>query len=388
MRMLRLVVFGCLAWALAPGIGHAAILDVCAQACTYSSIQAAVDAAAPGDVIDIRAGTYAGDVDVSVSSLTFTGAGAGVTIVEGLGFATFIFRDTATPVTLSGVTLRSPGVTCVYNYGASLTVRDSVIEDCVATQYVGNTYAGGGIYTTGDLLLERVTVRNNAAHPAGDGLGGGLYVVAAAGGPIVRILASELSGNTAFHGGAIYVEPGARLFVDGTRITGNRAYGVSFGNEFAGQGGGIWTAQAFALGGGSPAIDSGGVCQVVDQGGHQRPADGGSGVATCDRGAVEVESRCGPPLPAEALEPASGAVGVALAPILVWKPAYNALTYDIVLATQVPPAEIVETVSGITATHWKPQVALSPGTTYFWQVRAHSPCGKREVSPVFDFTTQ
>jgi hypothetical protein len=636
MRMLRPIVLGWLAWTLAPGIAHAVTLDVCAQACTYSSIQAAVDAAAPGDVIDIQAGTYPGDVDVSVSNLTFTGAGAGVTIVEGLGFAAFIFRDTATPVTLSGVTLRSPGVSCIYNYGASLTVRDSVIESCVGTQFVGNFYAGGAIYTTGDLLLERVTVRDNRAHPAGDGLGGGLYVVAAAGGPVVRILASELSGNTAFRGGAIYVEPGARVFIDGTRITGNFAYGVTAPNAYAGQGGGIWTAgelhltgstvsdnlteatggglavytegqevrvattsftdnstivysggfpyynggaiyvesqgdvtvtgsdftgnasgnggaigfyhlfsnatievkgsslvsnyavyggglyavagelalnqvtignnaavlggsgggiftalgtdlvirsstisgntaegngggledggssvtlrnsilagnsaltpelyggstndclgsvgssdsnligtidgctmvaqpndltgtdaapvdplllplasyglsQAFALGAGSPAIDSGGVCQVVDQGGYQRPADGGSGAAICDRGAVEVEARCGPPLPVEPLEPASGAIGVALAPLLVWKPAYNALTYDVVLATQVPPAEIVETVSGITANHWKPQVALSPGTIYFWQVRAHSPCGKREVSPVFDFTTQ
>jgi hypothetical protein len=635
MRMLRPIVLGWLAWTLAPGIAHAVTLDVCAQACTYSSIQAAVDAAAPGDVIDIQAGTYPGDVDVSVSNLTFTGAGAGVTIVEGLGFAAFIFRDTATPVTLSGVTLRSPGVSCLYNYGAALTVRDSVIEDCVATQLVGNSYAGGAIYTTGDLLLERVTVRNSTADPAGDGLGGGLYV--AAGGPVVRILASEFSGNTAFHGGAIYVEPGARVFVDGTLVTGNLAAGVTPGNEFAGQGGGIWTAgelhltgstvrdnfaeatggglaiytggqdvriattsftenstivysagfpyynggaiyvesqgdvfvtgsdftgnasgnggaigfyhllsnaaievkgsslvsnqavlggglfaiagelilnqvtianntaidggdgggiftalgtalsirsstisgntalgsgggiddygssvtlrnsilagntaltpplaggssndcaggvgssdfnligttdgctvvaqlndltgtdaapvdpllrplapyegltQAFALDAGSPAIDSGGVCQVVDQGGHERPADGGSGVATCDRGAVEVDAPCGPPLPAEAIEPTSGAVGVVLAPLLVWKPSYNALTYDVVLATQVPPAGILEIVSGITATHWKPQAALSPATTYYWQVRGHSPCGRRVLSAVFSFTTQ
>ena len=146
--------------------------------------------------------------------------------------------------------------------------------------------------------------------------------------------------------------------------------------------------QAFALDAGSPAIDSGGVCPVLDQGGHERPADGGSGVATCDRGAVEADARCGPPLPAELLDPADGAAGVALAPLLVWKPSYNALTYDVVLATQVPPAGILETVSAITATHWKPQVALSPGTTYYWQIRGHSPCGKREVSAVFSFTTQ
>ena len=41
----------------------------------------------------------------------------------------------------------------------------------------------------------------------------------------------------------------------------------------------------------------------------------------------------GPPLPAEPLEPADGAAGVVRAPLLVWEPAYNALTYDVVLAT-------------------------------------------------------
>ncbi len=646
MRTLRLIVLGWLAWALAPGIGQAATLDVCATACTYSSIQAAVDAAAPGDLIDIRAGTYTGDVDVRVSNLTITGAGAGVTIVEGMGFAAFIFRDTATPVTLSGVTLRSPvAVSCLYNYEAALTVRDSVMENCAATQFVGNSYAGGAIYTTGDLLLERVTVRNNIASPLTDGLGGGLYVVGnlAGGGPVVRIIASEFSSNTALHGGAIYIEAGARVFIDGSLITGNSADGTTVANDFAGRGGGIWTAGElhltnstvsdnfadrsggglavlaagqdvriatsvftrnatifvvsfdpsiyggggiyvessgavkvtgtefdantaglggaisssnlltggsievkgsslianfavfggglYASGGGpvilnsvtisnntatlgflgggrggglygllgaqfdikhstiswnaaegtgggindfgasftlrntilagnvaltpalaggssndcegavssddynlvgttdgcgvftqpndltgtdaapvnpvllpldfyggltraikpqagSPAVDSGGVCQVLDQRGHQRPADGGSGVATCDRGAVERQGSCGPPLPAEPLDPADAAVGVALAPLLVWEPSYNALTYDVVLATQPPPAGILETVSGITATHWKPQVALSPGTTYYWQIRGHSPCGRREVSAVFSFTTQ
>jgi hypothetical protein len=642
MRSLRLAVLGGLACVLAPAAGQAATLDVCATACTYSSIQAAVDAAAPGDTIDIRAGTYSEDVDVSVAGLTFTGAGAGVSIVEGMGFAAFIFRDSASPVTLSGVTLRSPvAVSCLWNYGAALTVRDSVMENCAAFQVVGNVYVGGAIYTTGDLLMERVTVRNNTANSAQDGRGGGLYVDGSlvGRGPVVRILASEFSSNTAFHGGAIYIEAGARVFIDGTLITGNIASAVTSGNEFLGRGGGIFSAgelhltrstlsgnfaestggglavyaydqdvriatssftgnqtifytnrfpqfysggaiyvesggdvtvtgselagnvsglggaigmynvlsdasvsvkgssilsnlgasggglhavgvksltlnqvtvagnmaslsgsggglyavlgtqafirnstisgntadgsgggidnadgsftlrntivagntastppiaggssndchgnidsddfnligttdgctaftqandltgtdaapvdplllplgdygglsQTLPLDTGSPAIDSGGVCPVLDQRGHQRPADGGSGVATCDRGAVEVQGSCGPPLPAEPLEPADAAVGIVLAPLLVWEPSYNALSYDVVLATQVPPAGILETVSGITATHWKPSVALSPGTTYYWQIRGHSPCGRRELSAVFSFTTQ
>src|SRR5262249_23752482 len=158
--------------------------------------------------------------------VTVPRAGSGLTIVEGVGFAGFIFRDTATPATLSGVTIHAPllFLSCLYNYGAVLTVRDSVMEDCTATIQVGTSYAGGAIYTYGDLLLERVTVRNNTADPAANGKGGGLYVAPnPAGGPVVRILASEFSGNTALDGGAIYIEPGARVFVDGTLVTGNSA---------------------------------------------------------------------------------------------------------------------------------------------------------------------
>ena len=65
-----------------------------------------------------------------------------MTIVEGMGFAAFIFRDTATPVTLSGVSSLAVAVSCLYNYGASLTMRDSVIEDCAAFQPVGNVLRG------------------------------------------------------------------------------------------------------------------------------------------------------------------------------------------------------------------------------------------------------
>jgi Chlamydia polymorphic membrane protein (Chlamydia_PMP) repeat len=648
MRIIRLAVLGWLAWVLVPGIGQATTRDVCAGGCSYSTIQAAVNAAVPGDVIDIRAGSYTEDVEVTVAGLTITGAGAGLTIVEGLAFAGFIFRDTATPATLSGVTLQAPlrFVSCLYNYGAVLTVRDSVMEDCSATIQTGTSYTGGAIYTSGDLLLERVTVRNNTADPLLNGQGGGLYAAKSlsGSGPVVRIMASEFSGNTALDGGAIYIESGARVFVDGSLITGNSAARNTETND--GRGGGVWTsgelhltastvsanfadrsggglaiiagsqdvyvatssftdnATVFAassipdvyaggaiyvesagamtvkgtgfegnvaglggaiavynafgggpvivkgsslasniatLGGGlyaaggdpislgsvtianntayiapggggrgggleavlsaeveiqhstiagnaaqdtgggidnlgasftlrntilagntaltapaggssndcqgtvvsdrynlvgttggctvvakpsdltgtdaapvdplllplgdnggltqtmwldtaSPAIDSGGLCPLLDQRGYVRPADGGTGVVRCDRGAVEVGGACGAPHVATPLDPAGGAVNVALTPLFVWEPALNALTYDVTLVTQGPPPlnliVPVATVSGITATHWKPDVILSSLKTYSWQIRGHSPCGNQVVSPWFAFTTR
>ncbi len=48
----------------------------------YGSIQAAVDAAAPGDVIVIAAGTYTEQIHIQTDNLTLVGAGVGSTIVQ------------------------------------------------------------------------------------------------------------------------------------------------------------------------------------------------------------------------------------------------------------------------------------------------------------------
>ena len=88
-----------------------------------------------------------------------------------------------------------------------------------------------------------MTLRNNTANvsPSTDGLGGGIYVVGnpATGGPVVRILDSELRGNTASHGGAVYAESDSRLFIDSTLVTENSA---ALLGPSDGQGGGVWTS--------------------------------------------------------------------------------------------------------------------------------------------------
>ena len=230
-------------------LATAATLDVCPSGCTYTGIQDAIDAASAGDVIDIAAGTYAGDVDISVADLTIRGAGAGSTIVEGLGFAAFIFRAAAGSAIVRDVSLSSPHqVSCLYNYGARVQIEDAVIEECGATQTIGSAFVGGAIYTTGDLELRRVTLRDNTANVSSifDGLGGAIYIVgdAASMGPTVRILDSELSGNTASHGGAVYAEPDTRVFVDGSTLRDNAAdiLGPSDGH-----GGAMWSSGALTV---------------------------------------------------------------------------------------------------------------------------------------------
>jgi len=67
---------------------EAGTLDVCPSGCTYASIQAAVDAASPGDTISVGAGTYAESLLINVEELTvifedgavLNGSSPGVTI--------------------------------------------------------------------------------------------------------------------------------------------------------------------------------------------------------------------------------------------------------------------------------------------------------------------
>ena len=87
-----------------------------------------------------------------------------------------------------------------------------------------------------------------------------------------------------------------------------------------------------------------------------------------------------PPSVPSAPAPAAGATGVAPNAPLSWTSA-NANSYDIRFGTTNPPGILA---TGVTATSFTP--ALSPSTTYFWQIVANNAAGST-AGPVWSFST-
>jgi hypothetical protein len=138
----------------------------------FTSISAAVGAAAPGDSIDVGAGVYSeGEILVTESLTLFSQGGSAVTILDGTGASRVLQFLGVFDARLSGLTLRNG----VGDGGGAVSVRAGasvIIEDCVLE---GNhtTFDGGAFYVHGSgsvLTLDRCIVRENyAAHNGGGG---------------------------------------------------------------------------------------------------------------------------------------------------------------------------------------------------------------------------
>ena len=166
----------------------AAMLKVCPDASKcFTSVQAAIDAAASGDRIKIAAGAYQGSLVID-KDITLDGAGAGETII------TPDAKKRVITVTSSSVTIRSLTVTGgfltfipgledpdpeVYpNFvGGGVFVASSSSLALFAVAVGANlAFIGGGIYNEGSLTLHNTTVSGNRAYQGTNGgEGGGIY---------------------------------------------------------------------------------------------------------------------------------------------------------------------------------------------------------------------
>jgi hypothetical protein len=164
---------------------------VCASGCEFSSVQAAIDAAALGATIAICPGTYHEDLSI-VQDVRLVGAGDG----QGSG-------DTILQGTADGAV--------VTNGGGVVALEQVRITGGMP----GNSNGSGIANVRGTVTLTHCTVSGNTGEFGGGILNNGT----------LRLIASEISGNTAGLGGGIYNLTGATVtFVDAaSRVTRNAA---------------------------------------------------------------------------------------------------------------------------------------------------------------------
>lgn len=267
---------------------HAATLTV-GPSGQHATIQAAVQAAAPGDQIQIAAGTYTGPVtihkaislvgmgtviltgqdsslvtidhaDVTLVNLDLTPDGGRGVRIEGGNVALTnltITGNSTSRTAFDGAAVWAQDATVVitgslfqgnrarstftpvrwYGQGGHLYLDNAQVTITQSTLDDGRARDGGAIYATGGstLLVDDTTVSNHSA----DYRGGGLYLV---GGSLTLRDAVVMANVSATEGGGAYVDGAGTtvVTVERTRFEGNQA-------QAQGSGGGLYMPAGASL---------------------------------------------------------------------------------------------------------------------------------------------
>ncbi|HXM54372.1 MAG TPA: choice-of-anchor D domain-containing protein [Candidatus Dormibacteraeota bacterium] len=201
----------------------------------FATIQAAIDAAAPGDTVLVAPGIYPERIDFKGKAITVTSSGgAGVTTIDGgaQGRVVNFSNGEGRSSVLRGFTIQNGRLTegdagaGIQILSASPTIANNVIT--------GNSACsdGGGIYESfGSPLIQGNLITNNGASDQGcsGGGGGGIFVGGAA---TAQVIGNTITGNHGFWGGALV------LFAAGSPTV---ADNVMSGNSSTSDGGAIWS---------------------------------------------------------------------------------------------------------------------------------------------------
>jgi len=213
----------------------------------FPTIQSAINAAAPGDSIMVRAGTYVESLALSGKNLTIFGVGSQATIVTTnftARVATLGSGVTAQTV-LSDLTIRQglagDGGGMILTGGASPVLRRCRLVENWAYRSEGSTWGGAILVGSGSqLLIEDCVFYQNLAdyfccNVPGQGHGG---AISASSGSTIRVVRTEFVQNYAqgFEGGwggAIHVASNATAVIEDCRFEANGGSGGGVGAESA-----------------------------------------------------------------------------------------------------------------------------------------------------------
>lgn len=216
---------------LAPAPAHAAVLKVPAD---FATIQAAINAAGPGDTILVSPGTYAENINFQGKAITVTTKkGPKKTIIDGGAkdsVATFVSGEGLGSV-LNGFTLRkgrsgfdTPG------FGDGGGIRISAASPTITGNSIVDNRAcvGPGISISfGSPLIQGNTISRNLQQGCSGGIrGGGISI---GGNGTARVLDNVIAANTmtSANGGGISPFAAGTPTIQGNTITGNTATGIS-----------------------------------------------------------------------------------------------------------------------------------------------------------------
>lgn len=195
----------------------------------FASIQAAIQAAQTGDVIEVSAGTYVETIDFLGKSIIVRAVGAvDATVIDGGGAgATVTFQngESASSV-IEGFTIRGGSGAVVgtstigggvFVFTASPTIRGNEIR-----QNTANFGGGIGCLGTGQPVIEANRIVSNRADISEEiplGRGGGIYCSDLAAPFVLR---NEIINNTSqFRGGGVFADLSAGPLLEGNLLFGN-----------------------------------------------------------------------------------------------------------------------------------------------------------------------
>jgi parallel beta helix pectate lyase-like protein/Big-like domain-containing protein len=215
-----------------PRSSAAATIRVPADAAT---IQQAIDAAAPGDIVLVAPGTYRETVTFRGKAITVQSEqGPNLTIIDGGGagsVATFSSGETRNAV-LRGFTLRN-GLNS--SNGGGVLIQNSspsIIGNHIVTN---GSCTGGGVYSSfGSPLIQGNTISRNFMYGCTGAIGLGVYIGGDSAAELIENVITENSGSA--HGGGLTLFAAGRVVVRSNVIARNIVSGFSP----CSQGGGIW----------------------------------------------------------------------------------------------------------------------------------------------------
>jgi uncharacterized repeat protein (TIGR01451 family) len=176
-------------------------LTVCASGCNFTSIQAAINAACPGDTIEVESGTYYEHVNVN-KTLILRGVGSPVVDGSSTGNAITVNADSCT---IEGFVARNSGDSHV---GIWINSKNNTISSNTAT---GNDDGICFYFSSGNII---------SGNTANNNIGDGIYLNSSSNNNIVD---NDVTGN---HRGVYLDSSSNSNIISGNTATGNEA-GIS-----------------------------------------------------------------------------------------------------------------------------------------------------------------